>query len=154
MSDDVIPARPRLLWPTVPETDWLESWRPVEPPPVPADDIRRDIARLEKILQPARGREITTILTRLEPLFGSAPDGSDDDYVEALADLPAIAIALAVKGCIANYDFYPTPNQIRRQLPSEYGDRRHQLRRLRTALIVTEHAAADRQMPRGPDRPV
>lgn len=85
-------------------------------------------------------------------MFGPAPDGTDDDYLDVLSDLPAIAIALAVRACIAECTFYPLPAEIRRRVPSEYGDCRHKLRRLRTALMVSEHAEADRQQPRGPDR--
>jgi hypothetical protein len=102
---------------------------------MPADEIRGLMAELAVQLTPAGEEAMAVLLAPLSDLFGAPADEAIPRMFEALADLPADALAKAVARCMRECRGYPYPADIRDRA-TEYRDLRYTQLRLGTALWV------------------
>ncbi|WP_146255331.1 hypothetical protein [Azospirillum sp. TSA6c] len=116
---------------------WLENWQPNEAVPVSIETVRNAIAQHEAALMPADIRAVAVELDRVLAVHGTPADweGKVDDYLEAFEGVPLDLVQKACKNARLNLKFFPKPAELRAPILDELAERRHALRRLRTAEV-------------------
>jgi hypothetical protein len=76
-------------------------------------------------------------LDRVLAVHGTPADweGKVDDYLEAFEDVPLDLVQKACKNARLNLKFFPKPAELRAAILDELAERRHALRRLKTAEV-------------------
>lgn len=122
---------------------WLAAWQPDQTPPVPADEIAADVARLDAALVPADPRTLAVHAERALSLFPK-PDNwatSSGVYFDALADIPEDLIRVAFERVARNCTWWPRPAEVRAQIAAELSERRVAVRRLKVAAAMLRRDA-------------
>lgn len=88
-------------------------------------------------MAPADIRAVAVELDRVLAVHGTPADweGKVDDYLEAFEGVPFDLVQKACKNARLNLKFFPKPAELRAPILDELAERRHALRRLRTAEV-------------------